>query len=429
MLKYEFKCEICQGKFDSELNIPRVLQCGHTICSKCVERMKQKNITRCPFDRKIIDPDEDKISINYYILHLIDGSIKDSITEIEEKEEIFELKPRPVVNSPGWKNTLDGFIHGDILYTVESNGFIYCTDLNTGEWWFLYLNVFYGKFFFKNCNDVKNFFPKMYMIDQYGNLFQMFNKNYYTQFGKKGSWKNTTLLTVFKNKMFSLETSEKLYETNLTSGVWREIIPISKKVISIDDNSNKNNNIENNGNSNNTENKNKINTNNLKVVNMNNINQHLSRSNSSNINNPQYINNNYGDNNSDVSEIILHNSLPIIDTNNNIRNRTNSNIPNNLNVNMELLDVNNNIENEFEDNYSNGNLEDEDEFHNGQYAYNMNINIEDVNFTENNEEEFNQNFLVENMINDNANMNEIRVETENMIIETVSENNQTCNCS
>lgn len=230
MIKYDFKCEICQIRFDSENNIPRVLQCGHTFCSKCLERMKVKNITRCPYDRKIIDPDDDKVAINYYILHLIDGSIKDSITEIEEKEEVFQLCPKPVVNSPGWKNTLDGFIHGDILYTVESNGFIYCTDLNTGEWWFLYLNVFYGKFFFKNCKDESNFFPKMYMIDQNGNLFQLYNKNYYTQFGKKGSWKNTTFLTVYKNKLYSLETSEKLYETDLKTGEWKEIIPQQKHI-------------------------------------------------------------------------------------------------------------------------------------------------------------------------------------------------------
>lgn len=225
MIKYDFKCEICQAKFDSESNIPKVLQCGHTLCSKCLERMKTKNISRCPYDRKIIDPDDEKISINYYILHLIDHSVKESVTEIEDKEEVFKLSPMPVINTPGWKNTLDGFIHGDILYTVESNGFIYCTDLNTGEWWFLYLNVFYGKFFFKNCKDENNFFPKIYLIDQYGNLFRMFNKNYYTQFGRKSSWKHTTLLTIFKNKLYSLETSEKLYATDLENGSWKEITP------------------------------------------------------------------------------------------------------------------------------------------------------------------------------------------------------------
>src|SRR5690349_2954689 len=111
MLKYEFRCEICQAKFDSNYNIPKVLVCGHTVCSKCVERMKDKDILRCPFDRKLIDYDEDKIAINYYILSLIDGSIKENpIFSNDDNEEIFELNPKPVINNPGWKNTLDGFI-------------------------------------------------------------------------------------------------------------------------------------------------------------------------------------------------------------------------------------------------------------------------------------------------------------------------------
>jgi len=412
MIKYDFKCEICQGKFDSESNIPRVLQCGHTICSKCVDRMKAKNMTRCPFDRKIIDPDEDKIAINYYILHLIDGSIKDSVTEIEEKEEIFELKPKPVVNSPGWKNTLDGFIHGDILYTVESNGFIYCTDLNTGEWWFLYLNVFYGKFFFKNCKDENNFFPKMYMLDQYGNLFQMFNKNYYTQFGKKGSWKNTSFLTVFKNKLFSLETSEKLYETDLTTGNWREIINPQDKQ---EKNSNKNFNLENN----------------LKIINVNNLNN-ISRSNSSNLNHPHYINNNMSENNSDVSEIILHSSLPIIESLNS-RNRiedNNSNI-NSLNSNNIEIEENNNFENEFNDNFYSNNENEEriisnnsanenidEEQNNGQFE-NHNLN----HYINNDEEESNENrnLMNNNVLQDQERNVEILVEMQmNMECENFS---------
>ena len=59
MKKYDLCCEICQGLFDTYMNIPKVLPCGHTICSKCIDRMKNKEIVRCPFDRKIIDFDDD----------------------------------------------------------------------------------------------------------------------------------------------------------------------------------------------------------------------------------------------------------------------------------------------------------------------------------------------------------------------------------
>jgi hypothetical protein len=218
MNKIELRCEICQGKFDSNYNIPKVLSCGHTVCARCIDRMKDKNIYRCPFDRKVIDYDEEKIAINYYILQLIDGSVKESTlsTIPEPEEEVFKLEPKPVINSPGWKNTLDGFINGDILYTVESNGFIYCTDLTTGEWWFLYLNQFYGKHFFQ----VKG---KMYVIDLYGNLYHLTHKNYYTQIGKKNSWRDTNYLAVLNDKMYTIETSNKLYETDLETGRWKEI--------------------------------------------------------------------------------------------------------------------------------------------------------------------------------------------------------------
>ena len=217
MNKFDLKCEICSGKFDANYNLPKVLSCGHTVCSKCIDRMKDKNINKCPFDRKVLDFEDNKISINYYILSLIDTSITEVQTfSATEEEEKFELNPKPVVNSPGWKNTLDGFIKNDVLYTVETNGFIYCTDLNTGEWWFMYHNQFYGNHFFQAEG-------KMYLIDQYGSLFQIFNKNYYVQLGKKNAWKNTSHLSVLGSKIFSIDNSNKFFETNLLNGKWREI--------------------------------------------------------------------------------------------------------------------------------------------------------------------------------------------------------------
>ena len=220
MQKIELRCEICHIKFNPNYNIPKVLICGHTVCSKCVDRMREKDISKCPFDRRVIDLEDDKIAINYYILSLIDNTVTQPSTFqlYNEEEEIFALDPQPVLNSPGWKNTLGGFLKNDILHTVESNGFIYCTDIHTGEWWFMYHNQFYGHFFFTNPLD-----DKMYLIDQYGSLFQIFSKNYYVQIGKKSAWKNTTHLTVFNNKIYSIESSSKFYETNLQNGKWKEI--------------------------------------------------------------------------------------------------------------------------------------------------------------------------------------------------------------
>lgn len=217
MQKIELCCEICQAKFNANYNTPKVLSCGHTVCSKCVERMKDKNLNKCPFDRKVLDFEDDKIAINYYILSLIDNSVEKNLVTLTEEDEVFSLNPKPVINSPGWKNTLDGFIRGNVMYTVETNGFIYCTDLKTGEWWFMYHNQFFGNFLFQVGDN-------MYLIDQYGSLFQIFNKNYYVQLGKKNVWKNTTHLTVFNNKVFSIEATNKFYETTLKNGKYKEIV-------------------------------------------------------------------------------------------------------------------------------------------------------------------------------------------------------------
>ena len=217
MQKIELCCEICQAKFNANYNTPKVLTCGHTVCSKCVDRMREKNINKCPFDRKVLDFEDDKIAINYYILSLIDNTVEKNLIPLPEEDEEFSLNPKPVVNSPGWKNTLDGFIKGNIMYTVETNGFIYSTDLNTGEWWFMYHNQFFGNYLFQ----IKD---NMYLIDQYGSLFQIFNKNYYVQIGKKNIWKNTTHLTVFNNKVFTIESSNKLFETTLKNGKYKEIV-------------------------------------------------------------------------------------------------------------------------------------------------------------------------------------------------------------
>lgn len=217
MQKIELCCEICQAKFNANYNTPKVLSCGHTVCSKCVERMKDKNLNKCPFDRKVLDFEDDKIAINYYILSLIDNSVEKNLVSLTEEDEIFTLNPKPVINSPGWKNTLDGFIKGHVMYTVETNGFIYCTDLKSGEWWFMYHNQFFGNFLFQVGDN-------MYLIDQYGSLFQIFNKNYYVQLGKKNIWKNTTHLTVFNNKVFSIEATNKFFETTLKNGKYKEIV-------------------------------------------------------------------------------------------------------------------------------------------------------------------------------------------------------------
>ncbi len=219
MLKFDLRCEICQTKFDANYYIPKMLQCGHTLCLKCANKMKVNNIDKCPYDRKQVDFDEEKLANNIYILSLIEGSIKKEniSSKLIVEEEVLELNAKPVINCPGWKNTLDGFILNNQMFSTESNGFIYCTNLETGEWWYLYLNQFFGKFFF--IADNKN----MYLIDHYGNLFQIFTKNYYLQIGKKSNWKESLFCSVVGNILYTIEPNNKIFETNLENGKYGEV--------------------------------------------------------------------------------------------------------------------------------------------------------------------------------------------------------------
>ena len=215
--KLELICEICQSYFNNNKNIPKMLQCGHTFCCECVMKIQTKKIEKCPFDKKTISLEDDKLVINFYILSLIETGDKLLVDHSVSQAELINLTPRAVVNSPGWKNTVDGFIlESNIIISAETNGFIYCTDLETSEWWFMYLNQFCAKFIFRMKDN-------MYCIDFNGNLYQIFTKNYYIQIGRKGSWKNTTQMCVVENKLFTIENNFKIYETNILTGKMKEV--------------------------------------------------------------------------------------------------------------------------------------------------------------------------------------------------------------
>lgn len=48
------ECEICAVQYgDSGMTVPRVLPCGHTICTECAGNIIQNKMIRCPFDRKV----------------------------------------------------------------------------------------------------------------------------------------------------------------------------------------------------------------------------------------------------------------------------------------------------------------------------------------------------------------------------------------
>ncbi|CAB60579.2 RING-type domain-containing protein [Caenorhabditis elegans] len=68
-------CEICSREYeDTKERVPRVLDCGHTICHECITRIhKPTEPFKCPFDRKIIEMDGRNVESfpkNYTILQM-----------------------------------------------------------------------------------------------------------------------------------------------------------------------------------------------------------------------------------------------------------------------------------------------------------------------------------------------------------------------
>jgi hypothetical protein len=70
------ECPICSELYDSNLHLPLVLLCGHTLCKACTLKLKMKNNLECPFDRKPETREFSQISHSYHILQLIEYMVK-----------------------------------------------------------------------------------------------------------------------------------------------------------------------------------------------------------------------------------------------------------------------------------------------------------------------------------------------------------------
>lgn len=67
-------CEICGDEYtDTADKCPRVLGCGHTVCTSCVKEMLDGDHLRCPFDRQFFHVGRnnvEKLPKNYTLLHM-----------------------------------------------------------------------------------------------------------------------------------------------------------------------------------------------------------------------------------------------------------------------------------------------------------------------------------------------------------------------
>ena len=54
MVSEALECSTCCERFDEQGRCPRLLSCGHTFCSSCIERLIKENAVNCPTCRKTV---------------------------------------------------------------------------------------------------------------------------------------------------------------------------------------------------------------------------------------------------------------------------------------------------------------------------------------------------------------------------------------
>ena len=117
-----------------------------------------------------------------------------------------------------WKDTIAGTMFKGSLYTVESDGVLYVTDLSKGTWKEIGKPEFaQTKFMFAADNH-------LYTIETNGSLYQVNpRKGTWKQVGKAGAWKKTIAGAVLRDRLFTVVSDGGLYETDLASGTWKQI--------------------------------------------------------------------------------------------------------------------------------------------------------------------------------------------------------------
>ena len=83
----ENACGICLNPYDISLRCPRVLVCGHTLCTKCLIDLKSSNkLNACPFDEKLVQKFKkvEEIPKNFALLSLLEGKNLNAGSELEK---------------------------------------------------------------------------------------------------------------------------------------------------------------------------------------------------------------------------------------------------------------------------------------------------------------------------------------------------------
>ena len=95
------ECSICLEKYNKKDKLPRILSCGHTFCTSCIQKIKSKNSNenniKCPIDLKIgfETNNIEEIPINRIVVDLLDLNIDEKINnENNPKNIILDVKEK-----------------------------------------------------------------------------------------------------------------------------------------------------------------------------------------------------------------------------------------------------------------------------------------------------------------------------------------------
>ena len=80
------QCSICTCKFDQGEVLPISLSCGHTVCTRCLGKLKTRT---CPYDKVAIRPDMEQFPSNAALLQLL-GYKPNPVVE-KDNQEVMKL--------------------------------------------------------------------------------------------------------------------------------------------------------------------------------------------------------------------------------------------------------------------------------------------------------------------------------------------------
>jgi len=127
---------------------------------------------------------------------------------------------RPAGVKGAWKSTLAGTTLNGKLYTVETSGELYETDLATG----IRKEIGKPEFAATATSGMWSANGKLYTCEANGALFEVNQETgVWKRIGATEEWKGTITGVVINNLLYTIETDGFLYETDLTTGKWSQI--------------------------------------------------------------------------------------------------------------------------------------------------------------------------------------------------------------